>query len=61
MEPKIKINSVLISEYKLCRMLHFKIRSLKCHYVELLLFLSSLNVKPADIVLTETWLQQINN
>ena len=39
-EPKLKVNSVLTPEYKVCRVLHFNIRSLKCHYDELLLFLS---------------------
>ena len=61
MEPKIKVNSVLIPEYKLCRVLHFNIRSLKCHYDELLLFLSSLKVKPTVIALTETWLNDLDH
>ena len=61
MEPKIKINSVLIPEYKLFRLLHFNIRSLKCHYDELLLFLSSLKVEPTVIALTETWLNDLDH
>ena len=61
MEPKIKINSVLIPEYKLCWALHFNIRSLKCHYDELLLFLSSLKVKPTVIALTESWLNDLDH
>ena len=60
MEPKMKIISVIIPKYK-CRVLHFNNRSLKCHYDELLLFLSSLKVKPNVIALTETWLKDLDH
>ena len=56
-----KINSVLIPEYKLCRVLHFIIRSLKCHYDEFLPFLSCLKLKPTVLALTDTWLNDLDH